>query len=69
MTDGNMEGAVWKTYKLMPGCKDLIIEKFTAHIAGSRRLFKTSSGSAAHLSGFWKNSNNFYEWNLICTNN
>lgn len=52
MTDGNMEGAVWKTYKLMPGCKDLIIEKFTAHIAGSRRLFKTSSGSAAHLSGF-----------------
>ena len=26
MTDGNMEGAVWKTYKLMPGYKELIIK-------------------------------------------
>ena len=27
MTDGNMEGAVWKTYKLMPGCKELIMNQ------------------------------------------
>lgn len=27
MTDGNMEGAEWRTYKLMPECKELIMKQ------------------------------------------